>query len=491
MLDKIRNFLFKNTSTKQTVAKNTVWLTISNFGGRLLKAIVVIYGARVLGAEGWGVFSYAVTLAGFLTLFIDPGINGILMRDASKASDEERSTIFATTFVIKICLVTLGVLIIIFIAPSFSTLPGAKALLPIVAFILAFDTMREFFSSLIRAREKMEWEAGIFLLTNVAIVAFGFIFLAIAATPASFGWAYVAGTALGAIVAMAVIRNYFKKIFSHFSSRLIAPILQAAWPFAIMGAFGFLLTNTDILIISWIRSAADVGVYSATIRIIQTLYLIPMILQFSSLPLLSRLANSDKAKFRTALERTVSLVFLASIPIALGGAILGTPLMGLIFGIPFRAGGLSFSILLFALLFDFPAVILSSAIFAYNHQKSLIVTSVIGGATNVALDILLIPHFGIAGSAVATLFAQVASNSYLWHVMKKINYFEIMPHLKKIFPAGIVMAAATYLLSLLGLHVIVNILLSGALYFAMLYLLREPLLWEIKNVISPVAVATE
>ncbi len=418
-------------------------------------------------------------------MLIDPGINGILMRDASKASDEERFSVFSTTFVMKIALVTLGILIIIFIAPSFSTLPGAKVLLPIVAFIFGFDTMREFFSSLIRAREKMEWETGIFLLTNAAIVVFGFIFLKMAVNPASFGWAYVAGTALGAIVAMVVIRDYFKKIISHFSSRLIVPILQAAWPFAIMGMFGFLLTNTDILIISWMRTAADVGFYSATIRIIQTLYLIPMIIQYSSLPLLSRLANRDNAKFRTTLERTVSLAFLASVPIALGGAILGTPLMSLIFGAPFRAGGLSFSILMLALLFDFAATILSSAIFAYNRQKSLIVASAIGGVANVAFDILFIPLFGIAGSAVATLIAQIASNSYLWHAMKKINYFEILPHLKKIIPAGIVMAAATCLLYASGINVAVNIILSGALYFAMLYLLREPLIKEIKEIVMP------
>ena len=42
MFKKIKAFLFKNTTAKQTIAKNTFWLSISNFGGRLIKAIIII-----------------------------------------------------------------------------------------------------------------------------------------------------------------------------------------------------------------------------------------------------------------------------------------------------------------------------------------------------------------------------------------------------------------------------------------------------------------
>ena len=96
LAQKTKAFLFRNTSARQTVAKNTIWLSVSNFGGRIIKAAVVIYAARVLGAAGWGIFSYAVTLAGFLTLFIDPGINSILMRETAKSSEEEQKKILST-----------------------------------------------------------------------------------------------------------------------------------------------------------------------------------------------------------------------------------------------------------------------------------------------------------------------------------------------------------------------------------------------------------
>ncbi|HUC01298.1 MAG TPA: flippase [Candidatus Paceibacterota bacterium] len=488
MLQKIKDFLFKNTSAKQTVAKNTFWLSVSNFGGRLIKAVIIIYAARVLGTDGYGVFSYVITLAGFLTLFMDPGINGILIRDAAKVDDKERRAVFGTMFVIKLVLLVIGVGVIIFVAPLFTTLPGAKVLIPIVALVLAFDTLREFFFSLIRATENMQWEAAIFLLANVGIVVFGFIFLAYAATAQSFSWGYVAGDALGTIAAMIALRSYFKKIFSQYDPARVMPILRAAWPFAISGALGLLFTNSDILIISWMRSASDVGIYSAAIRIIQTLYLVPGIIQYATLPIISRLAKNDSARFRTALERTLGMVFLMSIPLSLGGIVLGTQIMGFIFGPSYAAGGLAFKILAATLMFDFPAAIIINALFAYEHQKSLVISSALGGVVNVGLDLTLIPFFGITGSAVATLIAQAINNGYLWWAMKKVNPFTVLSSLKRIFIGGIVMAACAIGLMALGTNVALNIILCTIVYFGALRVMREPLLIEIKRIIFPPAV---
>jgi len=482
MFEKIKEFLFKNTSNKQTVAKNTVWLTISSFGGRIVKSIVIIYAARVLGTEGYGIFSYALTLAGFFTMFVDPGLNSVIMRDAAKIDKDKQMELFSTASFLKLGLLVFGVLFVIFIAPFFSTLPGAKALLPIVACIIAFDNLRDFLFSFIRAREKMEWEAAIFLSMNLAIVIFGFIALSIHPSPVSFGWAYVVGLGLGFVATVATFGEYFTAMVSRFRANLIGPLFQSAWPFAVTGALGILLTNSDILIISWMRSASDVGIYSAGIRIVQVFYLIPTVIQYSTLPLLSRLANKDNPKFRTILERVVGTIFLLSVPLAIGGAVLGTSVMAFVFGSAYASGGLAFKILMITMLVDFPATIIANAIFTYNHQKSLIVASVIAGVANVVLDLIFIPPFGMAGSAVATLLAQTLSNWYLWHTMKKINYFEVIPRLGKVAMAGLGMGLISWLLSAIGLNVILTILASITAYTLLLYFFREPLFREIGKI---------
>ena len=67
-------------------------------------------------------------------------------------------------------------------------------------------------------------------------------------------------------------------------------------------------------------------------------------------------------------------------------------------------------------------------------------------------------------------------------MMKKINYFEVVPKLKTIIAGGIVMALATALLLALHTNVILNIMVSAAVYFAVLAAFREPLLTEIRAV---------
>ncbi len=482
MLSRIKSFLFRNSSTKQTVAKNTVWLTISNFGGRLIKAVVIIYAARVMGAADYGVFSYALTLAGFFTLLIDPGLNAVIMRDASKSDDERRIEIFSTTAFIKLVLLVVGVFFVVFVAPFFSTLPGAQILLPIVAFIIVFDNLRDYLFCFIRIREKMELEAGIYLAMNIAIVILGFIALHVHPTPLNFGLSYVAGLSLGFLAALWTARGYLPTIFSKFKKSIIRPLLESAWPFAVTGALGILLTNTDILIISWMRTAIDVGIYSAGIRIVQVFYLIPTVVQYATLPLLARLANKDNGKFRTVFERTIGTMFLLSIPLAIGGVVVGTQVMSAVFGSSYASGGLAFKILMLTMLVDFPATVIANAVFIYNRQKSLIVTSAIAGVMNIVFDLILIPPFGMAGSAIATLIAQGASNWYLWSTLKKINYFEVLPRLGKAAAAGVIMGLATALLVATGLNIFVTILIGALVYALLLYFLREPLFLEIGKI---------
>src|SRR3989304_2441108 len=104
MVKKIKEFLFQNKNIRQTIAKNAFWLSFGEIIGRILRAGVVIYSARILGAEQWGVFSYAITLAAMFTIFSDIGLSSVLTREAAK-DPLNRDRYFSTIFVFKIILI--------------------------------------------------------------------------------------------------------------------------------------------------------------------------------------------------------------------------------------------------------------------------------------------------------------------------------------------------------------------------------------------------
>jgi O-antigen/teichoic acid export membrane protein len=129
--------------------------------------------------------------------------------------------------------------------------------------------------------------------------------------------------------------------------------------------------------------------------------------------------------------------------------------------------------------------VIVNAIFSYHHQKSLIISTAIAGGANVLFDLLLIPHYGITGSAVATLIAQTAGNWYLWHAMDQMNHFSVIPRLYRIILAGVLMGLVAQGLLLMHVEVALNILICVVVYFLLLKIFREPLLKEVVDIAYP------
>jgi O-antigen/teichoic acid export membrane protein len=145
MFEKIKRLLLKNTSARQTIAKNTFWLTVSNIGGRLLRAIVIIYAARLLGPHPYGVFTYAISLVAFLSVFVDLGLNSILTREVAKDDrPETRARLISTIFYLKALLLALGIASIMLFAPRLTTIQEAIALFPLISIILILYGVHDF-----------------------------------------------------------------------------------------------------------------------------------------------------------------------------------------------------------------------------------------------------------------------------------------------------------------------------------------------------------
>jgi O-antigen/teichoic acid export membrane protein len=480
MLKRTRSFLFHNRTTSQTVLKNAFWLTFGQFFSRLIKAIVVIYAARILGAASYGIFSYALTLAALFTIFSDLGISALLTREVAR-DPLNQSRYLSTSLFIKFILISISILLIIGVAPFIARLPEVLPLLPIIAFLLAFDTLRDFFFAIPRAKERMEIEATITILTNIAIVVFGVLTLFVFPTSQAVTIAYTVGSGVGLLTALILLRSQLNNLWKDFDSKLILPILKSAWPFGILGLLTGVMINTDTIMIGWYNNAEAIGFYSAAQRPIQLLYLLPSLFATSLFPTFSRLAHIDKEKFRRIFESAVAAMILMALPIIVGGLIVAPQIISLLFGTDYLPSTTAFQILLATILIVFPAGIIGNAIFAFNQQKSLLLFTSFGVIGNVFANALLIPRYGIAGAAAATIVAQGLANGLIWFKMKAITPFSVIHRLPRILLATLAMGFCTWGLTVLGTSVIVIIPFAFACYLAMLFTLKEPLIAEVKR----------
>jgi O-antigen/teichoic acid export membrane protein len=486
MRKRIKDFLLNNRGIRQTVAKNTFWMAAGQIGSRLFRAALIIYAARVLGAAGYGVFSYVVGLAGFFTVLADLGVNTTLTREVSQKPNQTPSY-FSTALGIKLGLLVLTAAVIVFVTPFLSDIEEVKMLVPLAALLTIFDALREFSSAYFRGKEKMELEALLMVVTNVSITVIGFVILFFSATAKSLTIAYILSAGTGAILGIYILRKKFFQAAKYFKKKLVLPIMKSALPISLLGILGVFMLNIDIVMIGFYEGAEEVGFYSASQKIVQLLYVLPVIIAASTFPAISRLISEKKTeKVKTLMERSVTMVLLIALPIAIGGAVLSNQLIKLVYGSGYAPSSPVFFFLILTPILVFPGMLIGNYIFAYNRQGKIVSRVLAGIISNVALNAILIPLLGITGCAIATIGAQLVYNGSILKLARKIKHFEITPYIKNIVLATIIMGGFTFVFKVLGFNVILNIILAIGIYFGILYFLKEETLREVRKIISGV-----
>jgi len=471
-MPRLKDFLFTNTTRAQTVAKNTLWLTFGTLAGRLLRAVFLVIVARALSTEDWGAFTYVLSLSALLSVFIDFGISAIITRESSRDL-RMQVRYFATGLGIKGTLIVILSAGTLLIAPHLVTFAAVRALIPVMVLIMAFDGLRDFGYLMTRAWERMELEAAVHVITNVAIVVFGSLALAIKPTPYAVAIGYAAGAGIGIIPAYWPLRGYLRQLRSAWAPELIRPILVSSWPYGMLGLLGALLLNTDTLMIGWLRDLEAVGLYGAAQRVALFAYLIPGPLAAAVFPSMAK-AAADKAGFRALLEQALALLTLAGAPLTVGTIVLAGPIVGTLYGDAYLSSAPALAFMAIAFLPYFYSTVLGNAVFAASREKQLFGYVVFGILGNVLLNLLLIPRFGITGSAMGTAINQTLITAYLAWRVRGITRYSFLASAARPAIAALVMGAAVGGFALFSPTIYLTVPVGIIVYAGMLLALREP-----------------
>ncbi len=459
------------------IIKNAFWLFSGQAIGRVLRAILIIVAARVLGATNWGVFAYAMSLTATFTVLSDIGINALLVRENNRNS-KLITKYLATGLVVKLSLIfALSVFIALF-QNIIVRVPGAIIFIPLIIIIFILDSLRNFVSALARSLERMDIEARGQIVTNASIVGFGLLFLSICPTSGALVLSYVVGTFIGLMAIFIPLRNYFRGLIKEFNRKLVKEIIVSAWPFGMVSLMGIIMINTDILVLGAMTSSTEIGLYAAAQKPVQLLYLIPSLLVAAFFPTLSREAG-DINQFRATLEKGLRSVYLFAIPLSIGGVLAARSVISFLYGPEFSMSYLSFALLSLTFLFVFPLSFFTSALFAQNKQKSFYGYLAIGVLMNVILNIIFIPYIGIAGCALATLIVQILLFIYGITMLKKTLSFRVFPDIGHIIICAFVMGLIVVALLFIQAHAFIVIGAGFMSYLLMLMVLREPTLAQV------------
>ena len=475
-MNRLRKFLFQNTSIKQTVAKNTFWLFFGEIIGRLLKLTIVIFATRKLGVEGWGTFSYAFAFVSFFFILGDFGINTFITKEMSK-DNINKYKYLATSIILRLVLLSLFFTTAVLLAPNLGKIKLGFSTILVFSIFFVSESIREFAMAINRSLQKMEVEGFSKILINFSITVVGLILLTKNVDPISLAMAYMVGSIISTIYIVWSIRKEFKGIEWKFSKENFKIIYAFSWPIVIMSFFGFLF-SLDTIMLGQMKSATDVGLYATAQRIIALSSVIPGFIAASIFPLLSRY-EMDMEKSERIFEKSMTAVLALGIPITIAGIFFSKQIILLVFGSAYSAGAPVLSALMISILASYPNILLTNLIFSKNLQRIFITVTTFGVLLNIALNFLLIPKYGALGAALSTVIAELLIVYTTWRKMKKHIRFSVIPKLSNIAIASTIMTLSIITSNLIGIPFILTIVIATGIYMLSLKLLKEPIFNEI------------
>lgn len=198
------------------------------------------------------------------------------------------------------------------------------------------------------------------------------------------------------------------------SGRLLAASLRDALAVHPAGLATFLFLKIDILILNYFLPSAAVGRYFVAVTIAEVLFLIPYGTQAV---LYSRVAREESPEAAAAVAvRAGRHAFYITLAGAAAFALLGKWLVALVGGREYMPATLPLLVLLPGMVLQCLTMTLSPLWARKGLYGTMSIVAGTVAATNIALNLLLIPLWGISGAAAATT-ASYGLNAAIWLVL--------------------------------------------------------------------------
>lgn len=388
---------------------NSSWMLAEQLLRIVSGVFVGIYIARYLGPESFGILSYVLAIAAFAIAISRLGMEAVLVRELV-TKHEAQSIIMGTAFWLMVAAGAASYIIILV------TIKLTDETKPISTYALMVATSAAFTSFLaIDYKFQANLKAKLSTICKVTTLAImSSVKIVLVVFEMKLIWFVVASIIDHGLLALLLTSTMWRKqglgFMTKFEKTTAITMLRSAWPMVITAVAGMILMRTDQVMIRNMLGLSQVGIYSAAVRIYESWIMLPYILSVSLLPAIIKLRQGEEDNYKKGLTKLFSLTIWVSIIAAIFITLTGEKIISLTFGESYIESGPILTILMWAAVFS-SINSLSARYFSVEHMERKILSRMLIAATlNVFLNYLLIPKFGIKGSAYATLISMFISS---------------------------------------------------------------------------------
>jgi O-antigen/teichoic acid export membrane protein len=354
---------------------------------------------RALGPNGFGSYSYILTLGCLFFILQEGGFKTLLFREKILSSEGLRGykdRLFSWALGHVILVTMAGAFFVLFLPTPYRI--GILA----ACLCFGFQAAVNFISSELRAEGLFPrdaiWQATVRTLSAAGILIALFW---VRAEP----WTVFSGWAAGLLLSLFLSpKSLARASFGGFGVR---DLRRACLGFMAVDAATTVYHRCDIILLeSLLGDSAQVGYYAAAYRFLDGILLFASPLSLIWFRKL-RLVSEETGPFKSQVLRMSLTMFAAACMIITLGVFFGKEIVLLTFGQGYHDSADLLPWLLAALVFLLPNVVLTQAAIAKNIEHLYALAAGAAALLNIGLNLVLIPRFGGLGAAWATIATEV------------------------------------------------------------------------------------
>lgn len=470
----------KSSKTK-SLTKNSIYYLIYDVLNVLFPLITGIYVARVLLPVNVGEVAYAQNIVQYFVILSFLGLPTYGMREISKVRNQKDklSRLYSELFIINF--ISTVVFLSIYTAMIFSV-PQFRENLPlflIVGTLIALNMLNN--TWLYTGLEEFQFIS----IRNIIFKIFNMVLLVLFVRKPEDYLFYAAITVLGTagnyIMNIGYAPRFVKFTFSGLEfKRHMKPIFYLV---AVNLAIE-IYTLVDMTMLGFFYPKTNVAFYTYGNKIYKVLLQVINSFTMVVVPRLSFYYKEHKTDaFNRLISHTLKVIIILAIPLIVGLIFTADDMIALLYGPDYASSAAvlkAFSVLL--LISPIGYLLGSRVLLVTNQENKMLISVGIGAVINVIGNYCLIPPYAEFGAVIASVCSEIVVMAvYVFLGRRCYHITGILKSTLKVVASACLMALLLKGLSLLQmatlLRLVVQVVCAVALYFAILLLLKEEIVY--------------
>lgn len=402
----------------QSISYNLGIATIARVIIGVIGLAVIGVLTRSLGPDGFGQYN---TIFAYLFIFstvADMGLATILVREVSKVDHKAESPVVSKIFTLRLIFIVAILVVADFVVFLFPYPFTVKFGVLIASIFSIFSSLSQILTGIFQKHLKTYFVSASDVIARLVQLA---LLLVLAKTKAgllAFVWVVVA-TEIIHFLLIYKFADAIAKVKVIIDKKYWREIIKAAFPVAVSLVFTLIYFKLDTIILSLIKPARDVGIYSVAYKVLEVVIFLPAIYIGLVMPRLSKWAAEDKAEFTRTFRQTFDVLSIFVFHFCLYLFLMSDHVVRVIGGSEFTESGGVLKILSLAIFLIFFGNLGGNAIVALNLQRKGMWIYISGAIVNVVANILLIPRYSYFAAAWTTVGTEFLITFLIFYLIKK------------------------------------------------------------------------